>query len=69
MIFKIYYQELASEVPVREATKSVYVEGDSERDVRQKVADRNYNVEYITKVSGSYLTYEKQNEDFNVLEL
>ncbi|WP_409292017.1 DNA-dependent RNA polymerase subunit epsilon [Peribacillus sp. SCS-37] len=69
MIFKIYYQELASEVPVREATKSVFVEGDSERDVRQKVADRNYNVEYIAKVSGSYLTYEKQNEDFNVLEL
>ncbi|PLT28029.1 DNA-dependent RNA polymerase subunit epsilon [Peribacillus deserti] len=69
MIFKVYYQESASEVPVRESTKTVYVEGESKRDVIKKIADRKYNIEYVEKVSGNYLDFEKQNEDFNVLEL
>ncbi|MEC1891307.1 DNA-dependent RNA polymerase subunit epsilon, partial [Cytobacillus firmus] len=52
MIFKVYYQESKTEVPVREKTKTIFVEGDSERDVRKKLADRNYNIEYVETVQG-----------------
>lgn len=69
MIFKVYYQEFLKQVPVRENTKTLYVEADSERDVRTKIADRNFNVEYIEAVEGNYAEYEKQQEDFEVLEI
>jgi len=69
MIFKVYYQESIYQMPVRENTKTLYVEGESEREVRKKLADRPYNIEYITKLSGKYLEYEKQSEDFKVLEI
>jgi DNA-dependent RNA polymerase auxiliary subunit epsilon len=45
------------------------VEGDSERDVRKKLADRNYNIEFVASVQGDFLDYEKQSEDFKVLEI
>jgi DNA-dependent RNA polymerase auxiliary subunit epsilon len=69
MIFKVYYQESIKQVPVREKTKTVYVEGDSPKDVRNKLADQPYNIELVTPVEGDYLEYEKQNEDFKVLEI
>ncbi|KAF0820174.1 hypothetical protein KIS4809_0754 [Bacillus sp. ZZV12-4809] len=69
MIFKVYYQDSKTEVPVREKTKSIFVEGESERDVRNKLADRNYNIEFVTSVQGEFLEYEKQSEDFKVLEI
>lgn len=69
MIFKVYFQESNKQVPVREKTKTLYVEGDSERDVRKKLADRSYNIEYVESVKGAYLEYEQTNEDFNVLEI
>lgn len=69
MVFKIYFQENIKEVPVREKTKVLYVEGESVRDVRKKIADRGYNVELVQEVSGAFLDYEKQNEDYNVLEI
>ncbi|WP_079508270.1 DNA-dependent RNA polymerase subunit epsilon [Mesobacillus jeotgali] len=69
MIFKVYFQESNKQVPVREKTQTIYVEGDSERDVRTKIADRQYNIEYVEAVQGNYLEYEKQKEDFEVLEI
>ncbi|MGG3466501.1 DNA-directed RNA polymerase subunit epsilon [Neobacillus pocheonensis] len=69
MLFKVYYQESIKQVPVRENTKTLYIEGESVRDVRKKIADRGYNVELVQEVSGAYLEYEKQNEDFKVLEI
>ncbi|MEH7524618.1 RNA polymerase epsilon subunit, partial [Bacillus sp. JJ1503] len=48
MIFKVFYQESKKEVPVREKTQTIYVEGESERDVRLKLADKPYNIEFIT---------------------
>jgi DNA-dependent RNA polymerase auxiliary subunit epsilon len=69
MIFKVYYQETITQVPVREKTKTVYVEADFEKDVRTKLADRGYNIEFIEAVKAAYLDYEKQNEDFKVLEI
>jgi DNA-dependent RNA polymerase auxiliary subunit epsilon len=68
MIFKVYYQENIKEVPVRENTKTLFIEGESVRDVRSKIADRGYNVEFVQEVKGAHLNYELQNEDYKVLE-
>jgi DNA-dependent RNA polymerase auxiliary subunit epsilon len=68
MIFKVYYQENLKEVPVRENTKALFIEGESVRDVRSKIADRGYNVEFVQEVKGAHLNYELQNEDYKVLE-
>jgi DNA-dependent RNA polymerase auxiliary subunit epsilon len=69
MIFKVYFQRSVNEVPVRENTKTIFVEGESVRDVRTKIADRGLNVELVQEVKGAFLEYEKQNEDFKVLEI
>jgi DNA-dependent RNA polymerase auxiliary subunit epsilon len=69
MIFKVYYQESITEVPVREKTKTLYVEANLEREVRSKLADRGYNIEFVELVREAYLEYERQNEDFKVLEI
>lgn len=66
MIFKVFYQESKFEVPVRERTKSLFVEAEYERDVRKKLASRNYNIEFIQEISGAHLEYEKQSENFKV---
>nr|WP_295973170.1 DNA-directed RNA polymerase subunit epsilon [uncultured Bacillus sp.] len=69
MIFKVYYQESKTQVPVRENTKSLFIMGESVRDIRGKLAEQPYNIEFITPLEGASLEYEKQNEDFNVLEI
>lgn len=69
MIFKVYYQENALEVAIREHTKTMYVEAESVREVRLKIKHEPFNIEFIQPVTGAYLNYEKQNEDFKVLEL
>ena len=69
MVFKVFYQESITEVPIRENTKTMYIEGASIRDVRSKLKEKPYNVELVTPVNGAYLEYEKQSEDYNVLEL
>ncbi|QCR31648.1 DNA-dependent RNA polymerase subunit epsilon [Lysinibacillus sp. SGAir0095] len=66
MIYKVYYQENAQEVPVRENTKSLYLEAASEREVRSYLKDRNYNIEYIQLLEGNYLEYEKNSPNFNL---
>ncbi len=68
MVFKVYYQESIKEVPVREKTKTLFIEGESVREVRAKIGDRGFNVEFVQEVKGAFLEYEKQNEDFTVLE-
>ncbi|AZB42765.1 DUF1447 family protein [Bacillus sp. FJAT-42376] len=69
MIYKVYFQASALEVPVREKTQTLYVQADSERDVRLKLKDRNYNIEFVQAVKNSYLQYEEQSENYKVLEL
>ncbi|ELK44981.1 DNA-directed RNA polymerase subunit epsilon [Halobacillus sp. ACCC02827] len=64
MIFKVLYQELATEVPVREHTNSMYVEAETEREVREKLKDKGFNIEYIQVLDEDHLGYEKQSEDF-----
>ncbi|MFD1361499.1 DNA-dependent RNA polymerase subunit epsilon [Lentibacillus salinarum] len=66
MVFKVLYQELPEEIPVRERTKSLYVEADSERDVRRKLAGQNYNIEYIQLLDEAHLAYEKKSDHFTL---
>ena len=66
MIYKVLYQENEDEVPVRERTKALYIEADSVREVRRKLSDRNYNIEYIQELDEAHLNYEKQSEDFKL---
>lgn len=70
MVYKVYYQQDKAEVAVRERTQSMYVEAGSEREVRFKVKDQPFNIEFIQPVEGAFYDYEKQNnQDFKVLEL
>ncbi|MUK89589.1 DUF1447 family protein [Ornithinibacillus sp. L9] len=64
MIYKVLYQESSYEVPVRERTKSLYMEAESKKDVRRKLIDRNYNIEFIQELDEAHLEYEKQSELF-----
>ncbi len=69
MIYKVYYQENANEIPVRENTKSLYLEAASEREVRQKLKDRNYNIEFVQLLEGNYLEYEQASANFVLEEI
>lgn len=67
MIYKVFFQEIKTEVPVRERTKTIYMKAESERDVRTKLAEKKYNIEFIQKLDEAHLEYEKRSENF-VLE-
>jgi DNA-dependent RNA polymerase auxiliary subunit epsilon len=69
MIFKVYYQETKTQVPVRENTKTIFVEGESIREIRKKLVDMPYNIEIVIPLEEAVLEYEKLNEDYKVLEL
>ena len=69
MIFKVYYQDKITEVPVRERTNTLYIEATTEGEVRSKLKDRPYNIEFVTPIDGAYLAYEEQSENFKVLEI
>lgn len=67
MVYKVLYQLATTEVPVRERTKSLYIEAGSEREVREKLIDRNYNIEFIHQLNEAHLAYEQASEHY-VLE-
>ncbi|WP_112180714.1 MULTISPECIES: DNA-dependent RNA polymerase subunit epsilon [Paraliobacillus] len=66
MIFKVLYQEIHNEIPVRERTTSLYYEAESERQVREELATRKINIEFIQPLNGAHLEYEKLSEHFEV---
>lgn len=68
MIFKVIYQENKQIVPVRENSKSLYIEADSVVDVRRKLSHKQYNIEFIQALSDAHLEYEKQNPNFTLTE-
>nr|WP_263313718.1 RNA polymerase epsilon subunit [Mammaliicoccus sp. Marseille-Q6498] len=65
-VFKVFYQEDKTEVIVRESTQTKYFEGQTEEQVRRYLTDRNYNIEFVQKLEGAHLDYEKQSDHFNV---
>lgn len=66
MIYKVYYQENISEIPVRENTKTLYLEASSEREVRHYLKDRNYNIELVQLLEGNFLEYEQNSPNFRL---
>ncbi len=66
MIYKVFYQETKKEVPVRERTMSLYVEANSEREVRFKLKERDLNIEFIQTVEDDFLEFEKKSEHFEL---
>ncbi|GAA5417998.1 UPF0356 protein M6_Spy1605 [Paraliobacillus ryukyuensis] len=66
MIFKVLYQEIPDEIPVRERTKSLYYEAENERQVRTELAANSINIEFIQPLDEEHLAYEKQSNDFKV---
>lgn len=68
MIFKVLFQENPSEVPVRERTSTIYVEADSQVEVRKKLAKHNYNIEVIQGLTGAHLEYEQKQPYFVITE-
>ena len=66
MIYKVYYQESITEIPVRENTKTLYLEASSEREVRHYLKDRNYNIELVQLLEGNYLDYEQASPNFRL---
>ncbi|MEK4424273.1 DNA-dependent RNA polymerase subunit epsilon [Solibacillus sp. FSL K6-1523] len=66
MIYKVYYQENINDIPVRENTKTLYLEASSEREVRHYLKDRNYNIELVQLLEGNYLEYEQASPNFTV---
>jgi DNA-dependent RNA polymerase auxiliary subunit epsilon len=66
MIYKVYYQESITEIPVRENTKTLYLEASSEREVRHYLKERNYNIELVQLLEGNYLEYEQASPNFRL---
>ncbi|MGA9286752.1 MAG: DNA-directed RNA polymerase subunit epsilon [Anaerobacillus sp.] len=66
MIYKVFYQETKKEVPVRERTMSLYVEANSEREVRFKLKERDLNIEFIQTVEDDFLEFEQKSEHFEL---
>ncbi|WP_186577613.1 DNA-dependent RNA polymerase subunit epsilon [Aquibacillus kalidii] len=66
MIFKVLYQDIPNEVPVRERTKSLYYEAKTERQVRTALSDRKLNIEFVQPLDEAHLAYEKESEKFVV---
>ncbi|MBM7598746.1 DNA-dependent RNA polymerase auxiliary subunit epsilon [Virgibacillus halotolerans] len=66
MVYKVLYQALVNEIPVRERTQVLYVEADSEREVRNKLQGREMNIEFIHELDEAHLNYEKQSSDFKL---
>ncbi|MBO2534415.1 DNA-dependent RNA polymerase subunit epsilon [Rummeliibacillus suwonensis] len=69
MIYKVYYQENVLEVPVRENTKSLYLEAEDVRDAREKLQNSGHNIEYIQLLEGNYLEYEQASEHYKLENL
>lgn len=65
-VFKVFFQKTKEEVIVREHTQTIYVEGQTEEQVRRYLKDRNFNIEFITKLEGAHLEYEQKSPDYQV---
>ncbi|QQK80671.1 DNA-dependent RNA polymerase auxiliary subunit epsilon family protein [Salicibibacter cibi] len=66
MIFKVLYQPNYDEMPVREKTETIFIEGNSKQEVRKKLAGDNINIEIVQPLSDAHLKYEQKSEDFKV---
>lgn len=65
-VFKVFYQENAKEIPVRENTKTTYIEADSVPDVLKFLENRDFNIEFVQELTSSHLEFEKKSDNFKL---
>lgn len=69
MIYKVLYQPNPQENPKRESTKSLYLNANTEAEVRDLIRDNtSYTVEYIQPIAGKHLEFEQKEPDFKITE-
>ncbi|MGX7109377.1 DNA-directed RNA polymerase subunit epsilon [Facklamia miroungae] len=69
MIFKVMYQESKEQVPTREMTQSLYLEARDRVEAIDKVTKNTpYNIQYVQELDEAHLAYEKEQEDFKLVE-
>lgn len=66
MVYKVLYQEKLDTPPIREHTKSLYLEADSVPDVYNKLADRDINIEHVQKLNDAHLAYEQKSKYYKL---
>jgi len=69
MVFKVLFQESLLEAPIRERTRSIYVEAESIREVRLKLVERNLNIELVQPLDAEHLAYEQASEFFELEQI
>ena len=69
MIYKVLYQPNPQENPKRESTKSLYLNANTEAEVRDLIRDNtSYTVEYIQPLAGKNLEFEQKEPGFKITE-
>lgn len=69
MIYKVFYQENMIETPLRENTKSLMIKASSIEDVRKKLTNHGYNIEFIEMMRDAQIAFEKNDPDFKLEEI
>ena len=67
--FKVFYHENNKEIPVRENTKSMFIESSDKPSVLRYLESKNYNVEYVQEMTEEYLNFEKKSSDFKMVKI
>ncbi len=67
--FKVFYQKNNKEIPVRENTKSMFIESSDKPSVLRYLESKNYNVEYVQEMTEEYLNFEKKSSDFKMVKI
>lgn len=67
--FKVFYQENNKEIPVRENTKSMFIESSDKPSVLRYLENKNYNVEYVQEMTEEHLNFEKKSSDFKMVKI
>lgn len=66
-VFKVFFQEDMDTRIIREDTQILYVEAETEEEVRKHLKNHKTNIEFIQALSPAHLEYEQStNEDFKV---
>ncbi|WP_413627094.1 DNA-directed RNA polymerase subunit epsilon [Fructilactobacillus vespulae] len=69
MIYKVLYQPNPLEGLKREVTKSLYINANTEAEVRDLIRDNTeYTIEYIQPLTGKHLEFEQNESDFKITE-
>lgn len=69
MIYKVLYQPNPQENPKRESTESLYLNANTEAEVRDLIRDNtSYTVEYIQPLAGKHLEFEQKEPGFKITE-